>query len=100
MAEKQGAQYTLLLESVAEISARLRVLDEAYARLEAAVERQLELLEFVISRQGQLIRQQVTGEASHPKTQDDMLHMASEADSGQVSTPQSERIVDRDAEYT
>jgi hypothetical protein len=52
---KQDAQYALLLESIAEVNARLRVLDEANARLEAAVERQLELLEILTSRQVQII---------------------------------------------
>jgi uncharacterized small protein (DUF1192 family) len=41
---KQDASQALVLESIAEINARLRILDEANARLEAATERQLELL--------------------------------------------------------
>jgi hypothetical protein len=45
----QNAPHTLLLDSIAEINARLRILDEANARLEAAVERQLELLELLIT---------------------------------------------------
>lgn len=44
------AHHTLILESLAEINARLRILDEAYARLEAAAERQLELLEAILLR--------------------------------------------------
>jgi hypothetical protein len=50
---KPDAQYALLLESIAEINARLRILDDANARLEAAVERQLELLELLITSQQQ-----------------------------------------------
>ena len=52
---KQDAQYALLLEGIAEINARLRILDEANARLEAAAERQLELLETLTARQAQML---------------------------------------------
>ena len=46
----QDARYTLLMESVAEIAARVRILDEVMVRLETAVERQLELLEALALR--------------------------------------------------
>lgn len=49
---KQDAHYALIRESLAEINARLRILDEAYAHLEAAAERQLELLELLTTIQG------------------------------------------------
>lgn len=42
---EQDAQYIVLMESIAEMAARVRMLGEVTARLEAAVERQLELLE-------------------------------------------------------
>jgi hypothetical protein len=85
---KQDARYTLLLESVTEINARLRVLDEANARLEAAVERQLELLEILTTRQTQVIQQNLAGSGS-------------QTDSGSQSVgTRANLIVDDDHEYS
>ena len=55
MTVELDAHCVLILESLAEMNARLRVLDEAYARLEAAAERQLELLESLAIRRTQLL---------------------------------------------
>jgi hypothetical protein len=85
---KPDAQYTLLLESIAEINARLRILDEANSRLEAAVERQLELLEFLAARQPQVIQQNLARSGSQP---DGGTHF--------VGT-RANRIVDNDHEYS
>jgi hypothetical protein len=52
---EKDVQCTLILESISEINARLRILDETNARLEAAVERQLELLEFLATNQALLL---------------------------------------------
>jgi hypothetical protein len=42
------------------------VLDEAYARLEAVAERQLELLEILVARQPQVLQQNLVGSGSRP----------------------------------
>jgi hypothetical protein len=84
---KQDAQYTLLLESIAEVNARLRILNEANARLEAAAERQLELLEMLMTRQTQAVQQSLAGAGSQP-----------DGHSHSVGT-RANRIVDSDHEY-
>jgi hypothetical protein len=78
----QNAQHTVLLESIAEINARLRILDEANARLEAAVERQLELLELLITNQQQPAQPTPVGSRSP------------------LVDAQDNRIVDHDHEYS
>ena len=83
----QDARHTLLLENLAEINARLRVLDEAYARLEAAVEHQSELLEILVAHREQLFapnQHTATGNGSRPAR----------------STQHADRITDRDREYS
>lgn len=85
---KPDAQYALLLESIAEINARLRILNEANARLEAAAERQLELLEILVTRQEQMAQQNPAGNRSRP-----------EGGSWMVGA-QASRIIDHDHEYS
>ncbi len=84
---KQDAQYTLILESIAEMNARLRILDEAYARLEATAERQLELLEMLVARREQIAQRSPTGSGSR-------------SDGGsRIVGAQASRIIDRNHEY-
>jgi hypothetical protein len=100
---KQDAQYALLLESIAEINARLRILDEANARLEAAVERQLELLEILTARheqmltllQGQIV--DVPIQSLGRQTQE--AQQKSPGSRSQAAGVQANRIVDSDHEY-
>ncbi len=100
---KKDARYALLVESIAEINARLRILDEANARLEATVERQLELIEILVIRCEQLLELSQSQQAS-----------VSTLDTPQVATgtgscaePRSptvgitaDRFIDRDTEYS
>jgi hypothetical protein len=86
-------QYALILENLAEINACLRILDEANARLEAAVECQLELLEILMTQRGQLFtstpnQQSLPGNGSRPRR------------GSQTVNTQTDRITDRDTEYS
>jgi hypothetical protein len=107
---KQDASYTLVLESISEINARLRILDEANARLEAAAERQLELLEILAVRQNQmlaLLQEQMATlpveslgspmqETSHQPTRNDSRSNSS----SRAVDAQSNRIIDDGHEFT
>jgi hypothetical protein len=98
---KQDAQYTLLLESIAEINARLRVIGEANAHLEAAVERQLELLEILIARQGQMLTQRPGPSPDVPhESLTRPAHTTQQAFSRTESGPERARIIDDNHEYS
>ena len=76
------------MESITEINAGLRVIDEANIRLEAAVERQLELLEILMTRHTQVLQQSLAGTGSQP-----------DGHSHSVGT-RANRIVANDHEYS
>jgi hypothetical protein len=99
---KQDAQYALILESIAEINARLKILDEANARLEAAAEHQLELLAILVTRQEQMAGVRTES----PGRQTQMTHQkpdrsSSRTDGGaQMGGAQASRIIDDNYEYS
>jgi len=106
----QDAQYALLLESIAEIQARLRVLDEANARLEAAAERQLELLEALVARQDQILRLlreklvNVPVESLQDETQESQPARSQNGSEPEIDSPMVDedagRIIDSGHEYS
>ena len=93
---EQDARYALILENLAEINARLRVLDEAYAHLEAAAERQLEILEILAthreppppSQHNQTPLHNTPGNGSHADAR------------SPLAGAQPNRFIDRDMEYS
>jgi hypothetical protein len=88
----QDARHTLLLDSLAEINARLRVLDEAYARLEAAVEHQTELLEILVAHREQLFTPNQNPPPQH--------NAAGNRSQPARSAHDADRITDREREYS
>jgi hypothetical protein len=101
---KQDAQYALLLESIAEINARLRILDEVNARLEAETERQLEFLEILTARQMQMLTLLQEPSPDIPsKSPARQAHTTQQIFSRTESGPehaQPSRIIDDNLEYS
>lgn len=100
---RQDARYALLVESIAEINARLRIVDEATARLEATADRQLELIEILVTRCEQLLELSQSQQASVSTL--DTPHVAtgtgSRADRRLAATgTNADRFIDRDTEYS
>ena len=95
---EQDAQYAVLAESIAEMSARLRILDEAYARLEAAAERQLELIEILVSRHEQVLAL-LMSRLSECKLHDAPPIAPGTGSGVDGSSQLADRIIDRNTEY-